>query len=367
MLVRSGTGVAAIDIATGATRWYIPRVDRAVVALGNAVLSRANVVFSVRGDDAAVLWKVPCYEPRFLVSAGARVVTRCGLRSVVLNAASGRMVAARDVDSGDFFGANAIGDGYVAANERFDGAWSGTRTHIVDARTGAYKWSQTDAQIVGATSTTVSLSPLPSMMPWGATGAVAVRRLADGRILRTTFYDVPQTESRGGYVALSSAATYVTAGGSLYRFALARPSAATLLPGNEAAGLPIASRAVALGASGFIAVPDVASPMVYASLDRPRPGKAKGLSSFSNRPLGRFASVFSKDGQMTPFLRLGQRVVLAGYGYAWLYDQFGRAEVAAHTACEGQHAVATTTAHLIVLCEDMSHSMVLTSYKRVSR
>jgi hypothetical protein len=364
VMVRSGAGVAAIDIATGATRWYIPRVERAIVALGNAVLSRSDVVFSVRGDDAAVLWKVPCYGSAFLVSAGARVVTRCGVKSVVLNAASGATVAARHVDGGPFFGAHALSDGYVAADERFDGAWSGTRTHIVDARTGEYKWSQTDAQIVGVTSTTVSLSPLPSTLPWGATGTVAVRRLADGRVLHTTFYDVPKAESRGGYVALSSAAAYVTENGSLYRFALAHPSPGSLLPGNEAAGLPIGSRAIALGAAAFIAVPDIAGPMVYISLDRPRLRTANKVSSFSTRPLGRFAPVFSKDGQSRPFLRLGRRVVVAAYGYAWLYDELGVAEIAAHTACDGQQVVATTTAHVLVLCGAMSQSTVLTAYER---
>jgi hypothetical protein len=364
VIVRSGSGVAAIDIATGATRWYIPRVERAIVALGNAVLSRSDVVFSVRGNDAAVLWKVPCYEPRFLVSVGARVVTRCGLRSVVLDAASGATLASRDVDSGDFFAARPLGDDYVAADERFDGAWSGTKTHIVDARTGEYKWSATDAQIVGATATTLSLSPLPSMLPWGASGTVAVRRLADGSVVHTTFYDVPKTESRGGYVTLSSVAAYVTNGGALYRFALAHPSPGTLLPGNEAAGQAIGSRAVALGASGFIAEPDVASPMVYVSLDRARPATATKRSSFSTRPLGRFAAVFSRGAQTTPFLRLGHRVVLAAYGYAWLYDELGHAEIAAHTACDGQQTAATTAAHLLVLCEATSRPTVLTAYER---
>jgi PQQ-like domain len=349
VLVRNGRGAIAVDARRGVTRWSIPAVVDAAVDGAAVIVQRPNVVFALRPRNGALLWKRPCANPPYAVPAGGRVVTVCGGVSTVLDERTGRVLARHAVDARmtppRLHDARALTARYVLVANAFDGAWMGDEYAVVDARSGAFVWSQTDFRVVGVTPTAVSITPYPSMLPWTAAGTVVRRRLSDGAPLATMTYALPDSaDNERGDLVFSSAAAYVTSSNrAVYRFRRGDTREPHLLvdaPGD----VP-----VTLGAAAFVAG-RAENRWSVVSLDRPsRAGR------FETRVLGRFPRGFTGGFTSEVWgdrfaVRVGARVALAAYGFVWLYDEFGKQELAAESPCDGPLQVIANRAMLFTLC-----------------
>ncbi len=363
LLVRNGAGAIAID-ARGRTLWSMPNVDDAILDGDTIVFWRPDVIFAVRSRDAGVLWKRPCEAPPYLVAAGARLVTMCGGLSTVLRARDGSVLASRmpslTTGPAHFQGARRLNDDYVLVTNFFDGAWMGNAYYVVDAHTGAFLWAQTDCDIVDVTPTTVSISPVPSMLPWGGTGLIRRRRLADGVVVSSRTYALPHredTEGRGR-LALSSAAAYVAPMyGSIFRFALGdthRPQ--RVLDGTGFGVVTLAGAAFILG--------DARDRDGTLYIDR-----ASGREAFTTRPLGSYAGTVSMRSPQSKVLigagavRLGTRVAVADRQVVRLYDEFGAVEISADSQCYNPQIAASSDV-LFTLCTQGQMPVILSAFRR---
>ena len=345
VIARNGAGVIAVD-ARGATRWSMPKISSAIVDGSMVVFRRPNVVFAVRSNDAGVLWKRACPDPQYLVVTGDRIVTMCAGVSTVLRARDGSVVARHAVSVSPsppmLSGARRLTDRYVLVTNFFDGAWMGHSFNVVDARTGTFLWSETDADFFNITPTTVDVSPYPSMLPWAAAGIVVRRRLVDGAKLRSQEYATPQSSDEGvrGRVTLSRAATYVqNFNTGLFRFGLGDTRAPqTVLAGGHAS-------AITLGSGAFV-FNDVAmtSPGGPLYIDRPM-----NRGGFETRTIGRFSgqvSVQNTDAwppETDVAVHVGGRLAIPDNGLIRFYDEFGSVELTVKSPCRVPLLAATST------------------------
>jgi hypothetical protein len=361
VLVRNGRGAIAVDTRRGVTRWSIPAVTDAAVDGAAVIVQRPNIVFALRPRNGALLWKRPCANPPYAVPAGGRVVTVCGGVSTVLDERTGRVLARHAVSARmtppRLHDARALTARYVLVANAFAGAWMGQEYAVVDARSGAFVWSQTDFRVLGVTPTAVSIAPYPSMLPWAPAGTVVRRRLSDGTPLATMTYALPNAaDDERGDVALSSAAAYVTTlPGAVYRFG--REDARQPHRLVDASGDVPAT----LGAAAFVA-DRAENRWAVVSLDRPSHD-----GRFVTRVLGRFprgitGSFTGETWGDRYAVRVGTRVALAAYGFVWLYDEFGTQELAVKSPCAGPLQVIANRAMLFTLC--MRPAMAVTAASR---
>jgi hypothetical protein len=350
VLVRSGGAVAAVEARSGATRWSLPAIAGATAAKTSVVLRRSNVVLAVRARDGGMLWKHPCADPPYAIGMGNRVLTMCGGRSTVLDGRDGRVLlqgtATLSTGPAAIRRGWALNDRFALVDKSFDGAWMGDSYYVVDSRSGEFVWSQTDFRILDVTATTITITPFRSMLPWGRPGTVVQRRLADGAKLDERTYRLPAgAEGNGrGNVSISRAATYVsTDGGPLFRFRRPDGSAPVRLFG---VGTEVAD---VLGSAAFVSV-GTTTGQSEILLDRP---SAQG--GFVTRSLGLFRGPIASgadDGRYgNVAVRLGDHVAAAAGGFVMLYDEFGRAALAAQNPCIGTRHVLASHAALFVLCE----------------
>lgn len=364
VLVRDGSGAIALD-AQGRTMWSMPNVDDAILSGSNVVFWRSNVVFAVRSRDAGVVWKRPCDKPPYVVAAADRLVTLCGTLSTVLRAQDGSVVATRTPSLGTgsprLQGARDLNADYVLASNFFEGAYMGNAYFVVDAHTGAFLWSQTDFEVVDVTATTVSISPVPSMMPWGGTGLVQTLRLADGKVVGSRTYAIPQAaDPQGkGTVSVSSAATYVTPmSGGIYRFAdndATKPQ--RLLDGSTFV-------VIALGNAAFIIADAPEGTPGTVSIDRP-----SGAGSFVTHQLKQYLGTLAQRGfanqslQVVDGERIDNRVAIADGPVVRLYDESGSVELSAKVGC-AQPQLAGTRAMLFALCTQPQKPTTVVAFRR---
>lgn len=195
VLVRSGGGVEAIDAVSGRLRWSLPAIAGASVADETVVLRRPGVILAVRARDAVPLWRRPCVDPPFALAMQDRILTMCGGISTVLDRRNGRVLLERAValrtSPMDIRDARALNGRFALVDNFFDGAWMGDSYYVVDSWTGAFNWSQTDFRVLAVTSTTITIAPYPSMLPWASTGTVVERRLSDGKTVHEYAYPPP--------------------------------------------------------------------------------------------------------------------------------------------------------------------------------
>ncbi|MDP9024654.1 MAG: hypothetical protein M3N13_04660 [Candidatus Eremiobacteraeota bacterium] len=365
LLVRSGAGVLAVD-ARGVTRWSMPNIDDALLVGDAVVFRRSNVVFAVRSRDAGVLWKRPCAKPPYLVAAGDRIVTMCGRLSTILRARDGTVLAQRAVKLATgiptFRGARPLNDGYVLVKNFFDGAWMGDSYFVVDARTGAFLWSETDFDVVDVTPMTIAITPYPSMLPWGTAGSIVRRSLADGATVDSQTYALPKgTDTVRGKLVMSRAATYVTTmDDTLFRFRRGD----TRDPQTLHRGSRLVT--VTLGSAAFILVDAANGQNRAVYLDRPADHGA-----FVMRTLGQHVG---RVGVRTPertdvyvdlgdAVRLGDRVAVPENDVVRLYDEFGAIEMTAKSVCMNPQLAATRTT-LFMKCSQPGQRVFLAAFAR---
>jgi hypothetical protein len=365
VLVRNGSGASALD-ARGRTLWSMPNVDDALLDGSMLVFWRPSVVFAVRARDAGVLWKRPCDRPPYVVAAGARLVTFCGDISTVLRARDGTILATRRptirMSPPHLDGARPLNADYVLVSNFFDGAWMGRDYYVVDAHTGAFLWDETDCDVIDVTATTVSITPVPSMLPWGSTGLLERRRLADGKLTSARTYAAPHADdvAGGGRLAFSHAAAYVTTYGGVYRFVRGNVSQLQRVLDRSAAGL------VALGSAGFIAVDAGRSRYGTGTLYIDRPASR---GSFVTIPLGTYGAglalrpLESKELLDAPAVRIGDSVAVADGRVIRLYDESGKVELTAKVTCDKVEPAATRDV-LFALCTQQGMPMTLAAFRR---
>jgi PQQ-like domain len=349
LLVRNGDGIITVD-ARGKTLWSEPHIDGALVDGGTVVFRRSKIVFAVRRTDAGVLWKRPCVKPEYLVAAGDRVLTTCGGQSTVLRAQTGAVVSQRTprlpLAQPPFRLARPLTADYVLVESIVAGGWLGEAYHVVDAHTGAFLWTRTDADFFDVSATAVSLAPYPGMMPWGPTGTVERRRLSDGTLLGTDRYAPPRDgdlEGRGK-LAFSHAAAYVnTLNATTYRF-----SRGSRTP--ERLAVPAIGKMLVLGDGAFFIEGTNAGQDGAVYLDRP------GERGFTLRPVGHHAGDISSmplidgfvDLDSGPALRIGDRVAVSDGDVLRLYDERGSVEVTVPKLCAWpQLAITATTLYMM--------------------
>ncbi|HEY0383425.1 MAG TPA: hypothetical protein VGC72_14620 [Candidatus Elarobacter sp.] len=366
LLIRNGAGVLAVD-ARGAARWSMPDVEDAVSAGDAVVFRRSNVIFAVRSRDAGVLWKRACANAPYFVVAEDRIVTMCDGLSTVLRASDGSVLARRAAriatSPPSIRGARPLNAGYVLVTNFFDGAWMGQAYYVVDARTGAFLWSETDCDVVEVTPTTISVTPYPSMLPWGPSGEVVRRRLSDGAKLHSETYAPPKDADpdRRGNLVMTGAAAYVTTnGGTLFRFRRGD----TRHPQQLWNGQRLTT--VTLGNSAFILTSEPSERDGGLYLDRP---SAHG--TFATRALGRHQGYLgirspgsSEPGvDMREAVRLGNRIAVPDGDVVRLYDEFGAIEMAVTSACTNPQ-LATSRTTLFVRCGKHGEPASLTAFAR---
>lgn len=365
LLVRNGAGVLAID-ARGVVRWSMPNVDDAMPHGDAVVFRRPNVIFAVRARDAGMLWKRLCGKPSYFVAAGDRIVTICDEYSTVLRARDGAVLARRaariDTSPPALRGARPLNDGYVLVMNTFDGAWLGEAYYVVDARTGAFLWSQTDCDVVDVTRTTIALVPYPSMLPWGSTGEVVRRRLSDGAKLDTQTYAPPKEADpdRRGNLVMSRTAAYVAVNGTLFRLRRGHPSQPQRLRSAQRL------TTLTLGDAAFILTQDPMRRDGDLYLDRP-----SGRGGFVTRALGRYIGYVSIRGPgssehyvaPSEAVHLGDRIAIPYNDVVRLYDQFGKIEMTAKSRCTRPQLAATRTT-FFMRCGEPGKAVSLTAFPR---
>ncbi len=256
-------------------------------------------------------------------------------------------------------GAQGLNDGYVLVTDFFDGAWMGRSYYVVDAHTGAFLWSDTDFNVVDVTPETIAISPYPSMLPWGSAGYVVRRRLPDGAVLSTQTHDLPRSidDTTRGYLARSTAATYVTAmGGSVFRFR----RGTNRDPQRIFSG---ATDVYTLGNAAFIFVRSgIGSATVY--LDRP-----SGRDTFATRLLGKQGGYISEPAAADWSTWIGRAGHVGGLiavndGVAVrLYDELGSAAMVVKSPCKSPYLTATRSV-LFVVCAPKGSPVTVAGYAR---
>jgi hypothetical protein len=367
VLVRDGTGATALD-ARGRTLWSMPNVDHVLLDGSMLVFLRSDVVFAVRARDAAVLWKRPCDRPPYVVAAGARLLTFCGVTSTVLRARDGAILATRQPTirisppHPHLDGARPLDADYVVVWNHFNGAWMGTDYYVVDAHTGAFLWDETDYDVVDHTATTIAITPARSMLPWGKTGLVERRRLADGMIMNSRTYAAPHADdvAGGGRLVFSRSAGYVITYYGVYRFARGDGSQ----PQHVLDGFD--SRVVTLGNAAFIgAQAGGRDRFGTLSIDRP-----SSNGSFITSSLGSYdmrlalQPVDSGDGLTTSVLRVGDSVAVADGQTIRLYDESGRVELTAKVTCNNVLPTATRDMLFALCAQQQGMPMTLAAFRR---
>jgi hypothetical protein len=366
VLVRNGSGSTALD-SRGRTLWSMPNVDDAILDGSMVVFWRSSVVFAVRARDAGVLWKRPCHRPPYVVAAGARLVTFCGDFSTVLRARDGSVLATRRptirMSPPQFDGARALNADYVLVSNHFDGAWMGNDYCVVDAHTGSFLWEQTDSFTFDVTATTVSIAPVPSMLPWGPTGSVERRRLADGKIMSTRSYDAPNADdvAGGGRLFFSHAAAYVATYKGVYRFAHGDTSRPVRVLDGETANM------VTLGNAAFIAVDAGSARIGTGTLYVDYPASS---DSFASRSLGTYSTALAfrpmhiKESLNAAIVPTGDRVAVADGQVIHLYDASGVSELTARDDCNNV-LPALTRETLYALCmPQQMRTLTLAAFRR---
>jgi hypothetical protein len=364
VLVRSGSGAIALD-AGGRTLWSMPNIDDATLSGSNVVFWRSTVVFAVRSSDAGVVWKRACANPPYVVAAADRLATFCGTLSTVLRAKDGSVLSTRKPSLGTgsprLQGALDLNADYVLVSNFFEGAFMGNTYFVVDAHLGAFLWSQTDFEVVAVTPTTVSISQLPSMMPWSGSGVVQTLRLTDGGVVGSKTFAIPQKDDPQGKstVSISTAAAYVSPmSGTSYRFAGSDPAK----PEPIRAGWTF--DVVTLGDAAFLIAegPEGKPGTVY--LDRP---SAEG--AFAPRSLGQYQGLLAQRGfantsiQVVDGERIDNRVAIADGPVVRLYDESGTIELSASVGCD-QPQLAGTHDMLFVLCTQPPQTPTLLAFRR---
>lgn len=362
IVARDGEGVTALD-RSGARRWTIPDVGD-VIADGDAlVMRRATYVFSVRARDAGVRWKHACANPSYVAAAGSRIATNCGGVSTILDARDGHTVARHDTtlvsSPPHLVGARSLNADYVLVANFFEGAWMGISDYVVDVRTGAFLWQETDARVLAVGPTTIDLTPLPSTMPWGTAGYVKRVRLSDGKVVGETQYAVPKTpDSYMGVLTESTAATYVNVhDGNLYRFSHHRTGEPQPLLASEHGG-----DVVTLDDAAFI----FTRPRMHEEnlfIDRP------AGDGFTTRRLGAGAgSVMTRTDTLSDMAtgvkgaRVGDRIVTADRGMLHVYDRTGAETMTMTVASSCSPLVAGSGGVLLVACSQPGAPNTVTAY-----
>jgi len=220
--------------------------------------------------------------------------------------------------------------------------------------------TQTDFEVVDVTATTVSISQVPSMMPWAGTGVVQTLRLIDGGVVGSKTFAIPQKDDPQGKgtVSVSSAATYVTPmSGTSYRFA----------GGDPAKPQPIRAGwtfdVITLGSAAFLiaAGPEGKPGMLY--LDRP-----SAAGAFAPRSLGEYQGSLAQRGfantslQVVDGERIDDRVAIADGPVVRLYDESGAVELSAKVGCD-QPQLAGTHDKLFVLCTQPPKPSTLAAFR----
>jgi hypothetical protein len=354
VLVRNGSGATALD-ARGRTLWSMPNVDHALLHGSMVVILRSNIVFAVRARDAGVLWKRPCDRAPYVAAAGSRLVTFCGSTSTVLRARDGAILATQRptirLSPPIFKGARPINDDYVLVTNFFNGAWMGYDYNVVDVHTGAFLWDETDFDIVDVTATTIAITPAYSMLPWGKTGLVERRRLADGRTLSDRTYSAPRADdvAGGGRLTFSRAAGYVATADGVYRYVRGDASLRQhVLDG-------FAPSVVTLGSAAFIAVDAGNGRWGTGTLYIDRPASE---GSFVTRRLGTYNTWGG-----APAVRIGDRIAVTDGHVIRLYDESGTVELTVAVTCLDANAAATHDM-LFTLCTPQGMPTTLAAFRR---
>jgi hypothetical protein len=292
-------------------------------------------------------------------------VTFCGDISTVLRARDGTVLATRRptirMSPPHLDGARRLNADYVFVSNHFDGAWMGSDYYVVDAHTGAFLWDETDCDVIDVTATTVAITPVPSMLPWGKTGLVERRRLADGKVMSARTYAAPHADdvAGGGSLVFSGAAAYVTTYGGVYRFAHGDAS-----PPQRALDGPGTS-VVTLGKAAFIVVDRTYGQPEMLYVDRPT-----SSGSFVTSPLGTFRAgltvrpLESKVVLNADTVRIGDSVAVADGHVIRLYDDTGRVELTAKVTCNNVLPAATRDVLLALCTQQQGMPMTLAAFHR---
>jgi hypothetical protein len=364
VLVRNGSGATALD-ARGRTLWSMPNVDHALLDGSMLVFLRSNVVFAVRARDAGVLWKRPCDRPPYVVAAGARLVTFCGSASTVLRARDGTILATQRptirMSPPDFNGARTLNADYVFVSNHFSGAWMGDDYYVVDARTGAFLWDETDIDIIDVTATTVSITPFPSFLPCCRTGLVERRRLADGKVTSTRKYVAPHADdvAGGGRLVFSRAAAYVATNSGVYRFAHGDVGLLQPVPVGRAASL------VTLGKAAFIVTDRMVGRPGMLYIDHPASSGSFVTSLLGMASAGVAAPRLGGEPVLNAdAVRIGDRVAVADAHDLRLYDESGRVELTARVTCSNVLPAATRDVLFALCTQQQGMPVTLAAFRR---
>jgi len=356
VLVRSGAGVAALDPVTGKTLWFLAGVLDASLDGTSVLVRRRDVVFAVRARDAAVVWKRPCVNARYVVGVGSRALTACGDTSTVLDGSNGALRGRRPIvltmSAGDIRGARSLNGRFAMIANSFDGAWGGMEYAIVDAATGTYEWSQTDFAILDVSPDSILIAPYPGMLPWAPTGTVVRRRLVDGAVLGRRVYQLPMGSDpdERGVVTVSPSAVYVsTQSAGLFRFATGTSSADEVAAHAEVEAV--------LGNAVFYAIKGAQFGVADLYVERPRE------HDFSNRSIGRYSGLIAAGGDDQNAgsfgehvaIRTGDVVVASRTGSVDVLDESGTRILEVQNTClANQRHVLKTGNRLYVLCDPIS-------------
>ncbi|HXP92045.1 MAG TPA: hypothetical protein VN905_01125 [Candidatus Binatia bacterium] len=347
-LVGSSNGIAALDLTSGKTRWFIPAVDYFAVAGDVVVFGRSTALFAVRVDHGGILWKKPCVVP-FVLAVGDRVVTICNGNVAIVRARDGALLASRRLDqraSGSTYGAAPINDDFFELDGNHE---LSTTFSVIDAHAGRYVWGKGgETQVLASGKTWIDITPDRSRFPWADSGTVERRGLSDGKLLSTKHYSFPgPDEGHGLPLDVSTAAAYGLAGnGQLYRVPLGSTEAARVYQTDAPT-----TGAVVLGASAFFGVPqnnDTTSAPMF--VDRAQAGR------FVVAPLGEFESAF---GKRSFAMRVADHVALAAHGTVTLFDERGEATAQLQVGCRNVEAIDATAKRYVVVCYDAFRPTVL--------
>jgi PQQ-like domain len=364
LLVRKGDGVIALA-GNGTTRWSMPNVKEAILDGDAVVFRRSNVVFAIRNRDAGMLWKRPCADPPYMAVAGDRLVSMCAGLSTVLRARDGTVLAQHAVklstSPASLQGARPLNDGYVLVTNFFDGAWMGHAYYVVDAHTGAFLWSETDFDVVDVSPSTISITPYPSMLPWGNAGYVRTRRLADGSTVASQTYDVSvSSDPSRGHTAFTRSAAYVmTFDGAVFRFPRGR---------EHDRQNPIQHNGEFLTTLGDAAFIFVRSARLEGTVFVDRPSRD---GTYETRPIGQWAGFVTGQPPEFPQTTAGPAIAVTGglavaeAGSVRLYDASGSVQLDAHSSCtRSSPQVAATQTMVFVLCTPYGSPEKLMAFSR---
>jgi len=338
VIVRSGYGLVALDLASGKTRWSLPSALDVGIGGDALAVARTGAVEAVRATDGGVLWKHVCKPAPFVVAWPDRLATLCSGRIAILRSRDGAVMVAAPLPRaarGPTYFATALNADYFALSNDV----AHTRYAVVDAHTGVVRWTKANAQIVTTGARWIDLTPA------GAGGAATVERhdLASGKVIATHRYTfgVP-VDPRGTPFYASTAAVYAIAGaGELYRSELTRDEMRRITPEKGSIVAP-----TTLGAGAF-----------YGTL-------ANGVADTATMHVERFDHGTFKQTALgafdaTPAIRAGKRVALNARGTVTLFDEQGNVDTQLRTGCSTLAGFGVAAHRYVLLCTTKTSSMIL--------